>query len=232
MKFIRDRFGNYVNTSLHLAVYWGKTEALKALLKAGAHVNKADNDSRTPLHLAADYGHLDIVKALVKAGAKPNQADNNSQTPLHEAAEGGHLDIVKALLEYDANPNQANNNRQTPLHLAAMYGYTETVKALLKAGAHVNKDNLLEFIKRGWKDIIKLAFIHNEDLLSQCRDIKSDYGKEPIVQKAIAEIDKARIALDKNSPFERVDGFCGGLAGLINSFLSFSDAYNLSITSK
>ena len=42
----------------------GDLETVRALIVAGADVNKAENDGCTPLFIAAECGHLKIVQAL------------------------------------------------------------------------------------------------------------------------------------------------------------------------
>ena len=47
----------------------GQVERVKALLDAGATVDRVDDDGNTPLIVASFYGHLEGVKALLDAGA-------------------------------------------------------------------------------------------------------------------------------------------------------------------
>ena len=60
---------------------------VKALIEAGADVNKARNDGWTPLYSAASKGHEAVVKALIEAGADVNKAENDGWTPLYIAAQ-------------------------------------------------------------------------------------------------------------------------------------------------
>ena len=52
---------------------------VKALIEAGADVNKADNGGWTPLYRAAQNGHEAVVKALIEAGADVNKADKTAR---------------------------------------------------------------------------------------------------------------------------------------------------------
>ena len=58
-------------TPLSLAAKEGKTATVKALIGAGANVNKADNKyGLTPLYWASENGHTEIVRILRAAGAR------------------------------------------------------------------------------------------------------------------------------------------------------------------
>ena len=63
---------------------------MRALLKAGADVNKADNLGCTALYRASSKGHTDIVHTLIKAGADVNKATNYGLTALFLASENGY----------------------------------------------------------------------------------------------------------------------------------------------
>ena len=47
---------------------------MRALIEAGADVNKAMDDGATPLYVAAQEGHEAVVRALIEAGADVNKA--------------------------------------------------------------------------------------------------------------------------------------------------------------
>jgi ankyrin repeat protein len=112
-------------TALHLAARQGETEAVKALLEAGAPIDqKAIGDSSTPLIVATINGHFDLAKFLVDQGANPEAAQHNGVTPLYaalncqwaakalypqprayEQQRMTYLDLMAALLDKGANPN-------------------------------------------------------------------------------------------------------------------------------
>ena len=58
-------------TPLHLAAFFGKTDAARALLNQGAPVNARSTNAmeNMPLHAAAAGGHSEIAKLLLDHGA-------------------------------------------------------------------------------------------------------------------------------------------------------------------
>lgn len=73
------------HTALRLAVELGSTDDIRALLSAGASVNRADGKGRTPLMLAAERRDLAMVLALLDAGAQPNAIDSEGRDALARA---------------------------------------------------------------------------------------------------------------------------------------------------
>ena len=94
---------------LHWAARNGHEAMVKALIAAGADVNKVGNQyGGTPLHCAAAYGHEAVVKVLIAAGADVNKAHKYggtplSHTPLWHALVNGHEAVVKMLIAAGAH---------------------------------------------------------------------------------------------------------------------------------
>ncbi len=55
---------------------------VRALIQAGAEINKAAENGETPLYTAAERGHEAVVRALIEAGADVNKSVNDGATPL------------------------------------------------------------------------------------------------------------------------------------------------------
>ena len=70
---------------------------MRALIEAGADVNKPCDNSMTPLYFAAEKGHEAIVRALIELGADINKARDNGVTPLSIAAQKGFTAIVQII---------------------------------------------------------------------------------------------------------------------------------------
>jgi len=120
---------------LGLAAYFGKIEAVKYLLKAGADLNSPSKNSLgvTPLQSAVAGGHREITHLLLEAGANPNVREGDGNTPLHTAAFNGDIEIVRNLIFGGADLEAINLKKEKPLDLAVKNGHNEVV-VLLKAG--------------------------------------------------------------------------------------------------
>jgi ankyrin repeat protein len=120
---------------LGLAAYFGKIEAVKYLIKAGAEVNSPSRNSLgvTPLQSAVAGGHLEITRLLLAAGASPNVRERGGYTPLHAAAQNGDVEIVRSLIFGGADVEAVSDKNESPLDMALKSGHDEVVN-LLKAG--------------------------------------------------------------------------------------------------
>ena len=89
--------------ALHQACYEGHLECAKALLGAGADINKQTNGGHTPLMAAAQYGKIEVVRELLKRGAKKELKDKSGKTAYDLTCLGLFVDQsnkeeIKALL--------------------------------------------------------------------------------------------------------------------------------------
>jgi len=72
-------------------------EVLRALVEAGADVNKGNNNGRTPLIYAAGNGKVEVVRFLLQKGADKSLKDNDGDTALKLAKMFKHTAIVQLL---------------------------------------------------------------------------------------------------------------------------------------
>jgi ankyrin repeat protein len=118
-------------TALLLASRQGYSDAVDALLAAGADVNQvAAGDKTSALLIATINGHFDLAEALLAHGANPNLIAENGVAPLYAAIncewaqkslypqpqaykqqKTTYLALMKDLLDHGANPNVRVNRK-------------------------------------------------------------------------------------------------------------------------
>ncbi|KAL8375858.1 hypothetical protein RB595_007132 [Gaeumannomyces hyphopodioides] len=104
-------------TALHQAAENGHGDAVRLLLDAGAHPDRAGlHGGFTPLHLAARGGHA-AVTALLTAQAYVDATDDLRRTALHWACLLGHDKVVSVLLEAGASVLAQDADSRTPLEM-------------------------------------------------------------------------------------------------------------------
>ena len=96
-------------TLLHVAAEEGSEEAVRALIAAGADVNRATlcEFGSTPLIIAAQGGFEPVAQALIDAGADINKANKFGVTPMRMAAQNGHEAVIRALIAAGAVEDEA-----------------------------------------------------------------------------------------------------------------------------
>lgn len=68
-------------TPLHLATFYGRSEACRMLLNINVKIDSVDHNGQTPLHFAVIQGHIPVIKMLRNAGANINIKDVLNNTP-------------------------------------------------------------------------------------------------------------------------------------------------------
>jgi ankyrin repeat protein len=124
-------------TALHLAAFFGKVEAARTLIEAGADVGAVSrNEMRVqPLHSAAAGRHLELCRLLIAAGADVNARQRGDFTPLHAAAQHGDVELVELLLSAGADPAQARDTGETPADTADGEGHVDVARRLREVAA-------------------------------------------------------------------------------------------------
>lgn len=126
-------------TALGRAVSMNNREIMRALLDAGAEVNRRDDTGQTALMRLAGWSTPELLRELLDAGAKVNLKDEEGNTALMKAAKWSDVKVVQALLDAGAKVNAKNKEGRTALMFAAEEGKVETVRALINAGAKPDK---------------------------------------------------------------------------------------------
>lgn len=151
-------------TALMFAAREGHLDTVKALIDAGADVNKVAGDGKHALNMALFNGNYAVASLLIDSGSDVNKADARGFNPLFWAVDRRNMEtapnfpwtvtedplpLVKKLLDAGANPNQLVNDTPqarmrggsprivfaTPLMRAAFSADLELVKLLLEYGA-------------------------------------------------------------------------------------------------
>jgi ankyrin repeat protein len=84
-------------TPLVNACAFGRVDAARVLLDAGADVNGAAADGRTPLHFSAELGDLELISLLLERGADASVRDHHGESPQAAAVRGGAPEAASAL---------------------------------------------------------------------------------------------------------------------------------------
>jgi ankyrin repeat protein len=119
-------------TALHFAAFFGKPEAARALIEAGASVNVySTNDLRVqPLHSAAAGRHHEVCRVLLAAGADVNGTQRHEFTPLHAAAQLGDDELVELFLSAGADPSMRTETGEAAADTAEAAGHIDIARRL------------------------------------------------------------------------------------------------------
>ncbi len=112
-------------TALHYAGFFGKVEAARELIAAGASVDVyTTNDfANRPLHAATAGRHLEVCRLLLGAGADVNATQHGGYTPLHESAQSGDVELTELFLSAGADPSMRSDVGETPAETAETAGH-------------------------------------------------------------------------------------------------------------
>ena len=124
-------------TALHYTAFFGKAEAARVLIAAGAGVNVVSENPLTvqPLHSAAAGRHHEVCRVLVAAGADINATQQARYTPLHEAAQQGDDELVELFLSAGADPSARLDDGRTPADCADAAGHADIATRLRSVAA-------------------------------------------------------------------------------------------------
>jgi ankyrin repeat protein len=110
--------------------------AAKVAIKAGADVNKQDENGWTPLRKAARAGDMEMVSLLLDNGG--NVTDNDKVVVL-TAASWGRVDALRQILRAKADISGNSEWEISPLVSACQHGHLRAVKLLIEHEADVNQ---------------------------------------------------------------------------------------------
>jgi ankyrin repeat protein len=125
-------------TALLIAAQEGDAYVVEALLKAGADVNKVDEDGDAPLSVVAT---ATTATLLIERGADVNAVNRRGRTALLIAGVNGRADVVEALVQAGADV-MVDRSGRLPLTVAAEEGCWSFVTLLARLSRHANVDAL------------------------------------------------------------------------------------------
>ena len=119
-------------TALHFAAFFGKAEAARTLIDAGAMVDVVSgNEMRVqPLHSAAAGRHHEVCRLLIASGADVNATQQHDFTPLHAAAQHGDDELVELFLSAGADPLARTDAGDTAADIAEAAGHVDVARRL------------------------------------------------------------------------------------------------------
>lgn len=91
---VRDASGDM---PLHYAAYWGRVDAVRELIAAGAPINAQGDNEYTPLHYAIEGDRSEVVAELIASGADPSLRDAIGRSAWINAEAQGNPAVLAAL---------------------------------------------------------------------------------------------------------------------------------------
>ncbi len=124
-------YDDFRRPAIVLATQCGDLATVKALIAAGADVNKANANKETALVQASRNGCVEIAKALISAKADVNVRGNGGDSALIAAARAGNTELIGILSCAGAQSVSKNDRKMTAWMAALEANRLNAVKVLL-----------------------------------------------------------------------------------------------------
>jgi len=111
-------------------------DEVRAMIAAGADVNKHDEDGFGPLMCASVEGRADVIELLLQHGAHVDAVDEDGRSPLSWVVTKGDFErAAQSLISAGADINRADAGGFTPLMRAALLDNVRCFELLVRNGA-------------------------------------------------------------------------------------------------
>lgn len=124
--------------ALSAAAIQGHIGIVRALLNAGAKLDRHGKDGDTPLISAVNYGHHEVVRFLLDSGASVNATDTIRRTALSWSASTDSELVMTYILRHGADTERVDSKHQTPLHWAVIEERLCSISQLPRYGSSTN----------------------------------------------------------------------------------------------
>jgi len=156
-------------TSLHIATYYNKLDAVRMLLSVGANINAVDLEGKTALHIAVIKNDKETIKLLINGKADTNIKDKCGNTALSYCKNN---DDIKKLLSDPATNILFKLARgefeDEKIALEILMTYSGVIGCLSKSQCvnvrgHLDKTPLMEAVIYSNFNVIKVLLEINAD---------------------------------------------------------------------
>ncbi|MCQ2604385.1 MAG: ankyrin repeat domain-containing protein [Spirochaetia bacterium] len=178
-----QRWDDYGNTSVFIAIFKNDTELLKKLIKFGADINTCRYDGISPLNVAIDSNNPIIIRELINAGASCNTSYSGDTyqnvTPLFQACMNSTMDkeILQLILDHTSDTN---------INMKTTYLNNQNYKFIFSPVQYLcfyYEENNLELIK---------------NLIARGGDIKSSYSVSSYTDRDVYDTPLTLAIANKN----------------------------------
>ncbi|KAM0432198.1 hypothetical protein ACHAPT_004733 [Fusarium lateritium] len=126
------RMGQDGEMLLHLAIYLGRENMVRLLLRDHFDINAQCEEGNTPLHVALNQGRDGFARLLLaQANVRLDLANKRGETAASSAVHGGLIQILRSLLAKGVDTEARTEGGLTLLSVAVQQGYMPIVELLL-----------------------------------------------------------------------------------------------------
>lgn len=185
-------------TPLEEAIKNNCVRSIKALLLAGANVNKRMFRGDTYLHIAAAYGQNEALETLLEAGIEKNEINYLGETPLFCAVKAGNTVGIEVLLHRGADASIIPKGSKTFLDMI-MVQNIDKLKEFIKYRTLLDLktedgDTILHLVARSGNAEKFKVFI----ALKKLADCKNQNGETPLHAASDVSIVRMLIGMGVN----------------------------------